>query len=79
MYYAEKASLELKVNRVEDAMTTAGYCVKLAPEYAEGWLLLGLAQVNNNMKQEGLKNMAKAKELGNEQAQSFIDKYEKEN
>lgn len=76
-YYAEKASLELKVNMIDDAIKTANLCIKLAPEYSDGYLILGLAQMNKDNKPEGLANLEKAKQLGNEQAQALIDKYSK--
>ncbi len=74
-YYAEKASLELKVNILEAAITTASKCVEIAPEYSTGYLLLGLAQIRNGSKEEGLANLEKARDLGDEQAQPMIDKY----
>ena len=77
LYLAEKASLELRVNMVDDALETARHCVELAPEYSDGYLLLGLAQVQKGNKAEGLENMKKAKELGNEQAEKLIGKYSK--
>lgn len=76
-YYAEKASLELKVNLIEQALKTAEACVKVAPEYATGYLLLGLAQINSGDKTSGLNNLEKAKQLGEGQAQALIDKYSK--
>lgn len=76
-YYAEKASLELKVNMVDEAIKTAGLCIKIAPEYSDGYLILGLAQIKKDNKDEGLANLGKAKELGNTQAQALIDKYSK--
>ena len=75
MYFAEKASLLLRVNMKEEAFATADNCVKMAPEYAEGYLLRGLAAVQQGRKKQGLDDLQKAKELGNEQAQSLIDKY----
>ena len=69
--------MELKVNMPEDAGKTAELCIKVAPEYSDGYLILGLAQMRLNKKQEGLANLEKAKELGNPQAQALIDKYSK--
>ncbi len=77
LYWAEKASLELRVNMIDEAMKTAQHCVELAPDYADGYLLLGLAQVQKGNKAEGLENMKKAQELGNEQAEKLIEKYSK--
>lgn len=40
-------------------------------------MLLGLAQIQTKKKPEGLANLQKAKDLGNQQAQALIDKYSK--
>ncbi|MGN1375891.1 MAG: hypothetical protein ACI4V5_04975 [Prevotella sp.] len=76
-YYAEKGSLELKVNMPDEAIKTAELCIKTAPEYPSGYLILGLAQISKGNKTEGLSNLNKAKELGDTQAQALIDKYSK--
>lgn len=76
-YYAEKASLELRVNMMDDAIKTAKKCIELAPEYADGYLILGLAQINKGDKANGMSNLEKAKELGHVQAQAMIEKYSK--
>lgn len=76
-YYAERASLELRVNMIDDAIKTASKCIELAPEYADGYLLLGLGQIAKGNKTEGLANLEKAKQLGHIQAQEMIDKYSK--
>lgn len=76
-YYAEMANVQLRVNKPEDAIKTAKRCIEIAPEYSEGYLILGLAQLQTKQKQEGLANLQKAKDLGNGQAQSLIDKYGK--
>ena len=74
-YYAEMASLQLKVNLTDEAIKTAYVCIKLAPEYSDGYLILGLAQIGKGDKTSGLANLEKAKQLGNPQAQALIDKY----
>jgi hypothetical protein len=51
--------------------------IRLSPELSDGYLFLGIAQCLTNQKAEGSKNLQKAKELGNDQAQSLIDKYAK--
>lgn len=75
LYYAEKASLEIRVGLYDDAMATAQQCVAVAPEYSDGYLFLGLAQCLKGQKTEGLKNLQKAKELGDPQADGLIEKY----
>ena len=77
-YYAEMASLQLRVNLTDDAIMTANKCIELAPEYSDGYLILGLAQIGKDDMTTGLANLEKAKQLGNAQAQSFIDKYTKQ-
>ena len=74
-YYAEMASLELRVNQLNDAIRTAQRCTEIAPQYSDGYLLLGLAQVQNNQKADGLANLNKAKELGDNRADQYIKKY----
>lgn len=75
LYYAEKASLEVRVSMHQEAIETSQQLIRLSPEFSDGYLFLGLAQCLSNQKAEGAKNLHKAKELGNEQAQSLIDKY----
>ena len=77
VYRAEKANVELRVGMIDDAIESAKGCISMAPEGSDGYLLLGLAQCVKGQKAEGLKNLTKAKELGNSQAQSLIDKYSK--
>lgn len=76
-YYGEKASLQVRVSMHKEAIETAQQLIRLSPELSDGYLFLGLAQCLTNQKAEGAKNLQKAKEMGNEQAQSLIDKYAK--
>ena len=77
VYRAEKANVELRVGMTDDAIESAKGCISMAPQESDGYLLLGLAQCVKGQKAEGLKNLTKAKELGNSQAQPLIDKYSK--
>ena len=77
VYRAEKANVELRVGMIDDAIESAKGCISIAPGESDGYLFLGLAQCVKGIKAEGLKNLEKAKELGNSQAQSLIDKYSK--
>ena len=77
VYRAEKANVELRVGKTDDAIGSAKECISIAPQESDGYLLLGLAQCVKGQKTEGLTNLNKAKELGNSQAQSLIDKYSK--
>ena len=75
IYYAEQGSLQLRVNLVAEAEKSAQDCIKIDPKYADGYLVLGLAQVHQNKKAEGIANFNKAKELGSDQAEALIKKY----
>lgn len=75
LYYAEKASLEIRVGRYDDAIATAQECIHLNAENSDGYLFLGLAQCLKNNKTEGIKNLQKAKDLGDPQAKALIEKY----
>lgn len=77
LYYAEKASLQIRVGLYDEAAETAKTCIQLAPEHSDGYLFLGLAQCLKDQKAEGVKNLQKAKELGDAQADELIEKYSK--
>ena len=77
VYYAEKASLEVRVGLYDDALQTAEECIRIAPEYSDGHLFLGLAHCLKGEKEKGVKSLQRAKELGDEQADALIEKYGK--
>ena len=75
IYWAERASLEIRVSLTDDAIRSAQTCINVAPDESDGYLFLGLAQCLKNNKTEGLKNLNIAKEKGNDQADALIQKY----
>ena len=75
LYYAEKASLEVRVGLFDDAESTAKECISIDPNISDGYLFLGLAQCLKGNKESGLDNLKKAKELGDPQADGLIEKY----
>lgn len=77
LYYAEKASLQVRVGLYDDAAMTATEAIRVAPDHSDGYLFLGLAQCLKGQKSEGIKNLKKAKELGDPQADGLIEKYSK--
>ena len=77
LYYAEKASLQVRVGLYQEASETAKTCIQLAPEHSDGYLFLGLSQCLLGQKTEGVKNLQKAGELGDPQAEGLIEKYSK--
>jgi tetratricopeptide (TPR) repeat protein len=77
LYYAEKASLQVRLGLYDEAIPTATTCIELAPDHSDGYLFLGLAQCLKGEKAEGVKNLKKAGELGDPQADGLIEKYSK--
>ena len=75
LYYAEKASLQVRVGLYDEAMATAQECIRVAPDHSDGYLFLGLAQCLKGQKEEGLANLKRALELGDPQAEGLIKKY----
>ncbi len=73
--WAEKASLHLRFNQADKAIRSAQICTQLAPEYADGFILLGVANMVANNKEEGTKALMKAKQLGDERADEYLKKY----
>ena len=77
LYYAEKASLEVRVGYFDEAIQSAQQCIAVAPDFSDGYLFLGVAQCLKGQKADGIKNLQKAKELGDTQADELIEKYSK--
>lgn len=73
-YHAEAGSLYLRVNRPQDAAEAGRHCIAVNPDYADGYLILGVAQTQMGQKADGVANIEKAKSLGNAQADSFLKK-----
>ena len=77
LYRSEKASLQIRVHLLDQAIETASECIRLLPDASDGYLFLGLAQCLNNNKVQGVGNLLKAKDLGDAQADTLIEKYGK--
>ena len=75
LYYAEKASLQIRVGHYDGALATAQECINLDANNSDGYLFLGLAQCLKGNKAEGIQNLQKAKDLGEPQAEALIEKY----
>jgi len=73
-YWAEKASLHLRFSQYDDAIRSAEVCNKIAADYPDGWLILGIAQLNKKNKTEARKALLKAKELGDTRAETYLGK-----
>ena len=77
LYRSEKASLQIRVKLIDEAIETASECIRLFPDSSDGYLFLGLAQCLKGDKALGVVNLLKAKDLGDAQADTLIEKYGK--
>lgn len=75
LYVAELASLQLRVNRYEDAVKAADICLQMAPDNSDSYIIKGLALIQLKKKEEGMAALAKAKELGDARADDLMKKY----
>lgn len=71
-YYAEMASLQLRVKMYEQAVETCARCLMIEPEYPDAWLIMGIAQKQLGKKDEATKALQKAKELGDKRADQYL-------
>ena len=77
LYYAEKAMLQVRVNKIDEGMATAQLCMTRFPEYGDAHAVYGLAQILKGKKKEGMATLEKAKKLGSEMAEPLMEKYSK--
>ena len=75
LYYAERASLQIRVGQYDDAIGTAEELLALEPDGSNGYLFKGLALCLKGNKKDGLELLGKAKEMGDPQAEGLIEKY----
>lgn len=75
LYMAEMAQLYLRVNQPENALKVAERCVAVAPDYTTGHVLYGLALIKSGQQQQGLDELNKARDMGDEQAPQLIERY----
>jgi hypothetical protein len=76
-YYAEMASLQLQVSQFEDAAKTCDLALRLTDQYADLYIIKGIAQCEMKQKADGLATLQKAQELGDSRAAALIAKYSK--
>ena len=75
LYPTEAGSLLLRLNKLDAAMSAAQQAIQLDDAQPDAYLILGIAQCESKQKESGIKNIQKAKELGNAQADTFLQKY----
>lgn len=79
VYYAEMASLQLRVNQPENAIKTCDLALQLqgADQISDLYIIKGIALCETKQKEEGLAALQKAQELGDNRAEELIKKYSK--
>lgn len=77
IYLAELASLQLRVNRLDDAVRTADICLSVAPESTDALIIKGVALNAQNKKKEALECLQRAKDLGDPRGDEYLNKYSK--
>lgn len=74
-YLAELASLQLRVNMNEEAIKTSDLCMQINPDGTDAYIIKGVALMQLKRKPEAMECFKKAKELGDERADGYIEKY----
>lgn len=74
-YRAEQAVVNLRVGRNEEAMKVLKEALTIDPKYAEAYRLLGICQLQLKQTSEACASFAKAKELGDPNAEELIKKH----
>ena len=72
---AELASLQLRVGKHADAITTAEMCLKANANNTDAIIIKGIALIFGKHKAEGMALLEQAKKLGDTRADDYIKKY----
>ena len=76
-YYAEMASLQLKVGKYDDAVKTCDLALQLTQQYSDLYIIKGIALCEQKKKEEGIAALQSAQQLGDSRAEGLIKKYQK--
>lgn len=74
-YYAEKAVVNLRVGRYEEAVKVLNDVLVIDPKYAEAYRLMGICQIQLKQNTDACASFAKAKELGDPNVGELIKKH----
>lgn len=73
-YLAEMASLQLRVGQYENAVRTCNLCLNITDEYSDIFIIAGVALMKLEHKEEAKAAFERAKELGDERADEYLQK-----
>lgn len=74
-YRAEQAVVNLRVGRNDEALTVLKAALEIDSKYAEAYRLMGIVQIQLKKNKEACASFAKAKELGDPNADELIKKH----
>lgn len=74
-YYSELAYVNMRVGRNQEAIDVLKKSLKIDAEYAEGYRLIGVAYLQLKQNAEACEYFNKAKELGDTNVETLIEKY----
>lgn len=77
LYYVEKCALLLRVNEINDCISTAKQALQLEPNNIDAYRMMGYAQIQKGDVTSGKQNLLKAVELGDSAAKEILEKYVK--
>ena len=75
IYLAEMASLQLRVNRLDDAVRTADLCLQVSPDSTDALIIKGVAFNGLGKKKESAECLQRAKELGDQRGEEYLRKF----
>lgn len=73
--WVEKGSIHVRVGQIDEAITALNKAISMDPKNGAAYRMLGYCQVQQKKNKEACANFTKAKELGDEVADSLIQKY----
>ena len=75
LYYAEKASVHLRLNEFAKTQENVEKAIRMEPEFAAAYRILGVCLVRQDKKTEACTHFEKAKELGDPVAERLIKEH----
>ena len=75
LYRGELAVVNIRVGRYDEAVNVLQEALKVQPQYAEAYRLMGQAYLQLKKQDEACAAFAKAKELGDPNVEALIEKH----
>lgn len=72
LYHAERAVVYYTIGEFAEAIKSAQKATELAPDYTDGYRILGICQIYNKEREKGIANLQKAADLGDNTAREVL-------